>query len=105
MENGYEVIKIQHEHVVYGNIGYWYGDGFVSGRGSYLFQSRSYFDDAFERRYRHMLTAEAMYGLNGVLQTRFQAYYDLDERSVDYAVTLALMFDRVFKIHSWGEEK
>lgn len=105
VENGYEVIKIQHEHVVYGNIGYWYGDGFVSGRGSYLFQSRSYFDDAFERRYRHMLTAEAVYGLNGVLRTRFQAYYDLDERSVDYAVTLALMFDRVFKIHSWGEEK
>lgn len=105
VENGYEVIKIQHDHVVYGNIGYWYGDGFISGRGSYLFQSRSYFDDAFERRYRHMLTAEAIYGLNGVLQTRFQAYYDLDERSVDYAVTLALMFDRVFKIHSWGKEK
>ena len=105
VENGYEVIKIQHEHSVYGNIGYWYGDGFVSGRGSYLFQSRSYFDDVFERRYRHMLTAEAAYELNFVLRTRFQAYYDLDERSVDYAVTLALMFDRVFKIHSWGKEK
>ena len=99
------VTKIQSMHTVLGNIGYWYGDGFVSGRGSYLFQSRSYFDDAFERRYRHMLTAEALYGLNGVLQTRFQAYYDLDERSVDYAVTFALMFDRVFRIHSWGKEK
>ena len=105
VENGYEVIKIQHEHVVYGNIGYWYGDGFVSGRGSYLFQSRSYFDDVFERRYRHMLTAEAAYELNFVLRARFQAYYDLDERSVDYAVTFALVFDRVFKIHSWGKEK
>ena len=104
-ENGYEVIKVQHEHFLCGNIGYWYGDGFVSGRGSYLFQSRSYFDDAFERRYRHMLTVEAAYELNFVLRTRFQAYYDLDERSVDYAVTFALVFDRVFKIHSWGKEK
>ena len=87
------------------NIGYWYGDGFISGRGSYLFQSRSYFDDSFERRYRHMLTAEAAYDLNDVMLFRFQAYYDLDESSVDYAATFALRFDRSFKVHSWVKEK
>lgn len=87
------------------NIGYWYGDGFISGRGSYLFQSRSYFDDAFERRYRHMLTAEVAYDLNDVMLFRLQAYYDLDESSVDYAATFALRFDRSFKVHSWVKEK
>lgn len=87
------------------NIGYWYGDGFISGRGSYLFQSRSYFDDSFERRYRHMLTAEAAYNLNDVMFFRLQAYYDLDESSVDYAATFALRFDRSFKVHSWVKEK
>lgn len=84
-----------------GGVGYWYGDGFISGRGSYLFQSRSYFDDSFERRYRHMLTANAYYRLNDIFNFLFQAYYDLDEKGIDYAVTFSLNFDKKFKIHTW----
>lgn len=84
-----------------GSIGYWYGDGFISGRGSYLFQSRGYFDDSFERRYRHMLTANAYYRLNDIFNFLFQAYYDLDEKGIDYAVTFSLNFDKKFKIHTW----
>lgn len=82
-------------------LGYWYGDGFISGRGSYLFQSRSYFDESFERRYRHMLTATASYDLNRIFSFLAQAYYDLDESKMDYAVTIALRFDKNFKIHTW----
>lgn len=99
------VAKKRCDHYVCAKVGYWYGDGFISGRGSYLFQSRSYFDDSFERRYRHMLTAEALYDLNNIMDFRFQAYYDLDESSVDYAVTFALRFDRSFKLHSWANKK
>lgn len=84
-----------------GGVGYWYGDGFISGRGSYLFQSRGYFDDSFERRYRHMLTANAYYRLNDIFNFLFQAYYDLDEKGIDYAVTFSLNFDKKFKIHTW----
>ncbi len=84
-----------------GGVGYWYGDGFISGRGSYHFQSRSYFDDSFERRYRHMLTFNAYYYLNSIFGVSFQAYYDLDEKNIDYAATIALNFDKKFKIHSW----
>lgn len=84
-----------------GGVGYWYGDGFISGRGSYHFQSRSYFDDSFERRYRHMLTFNAYYYLNSIFGVSFQAYYDLDESKMDFAATIALRFDKKFKIHTW----
>lgn len=82
-------------------LGYWYGDGFISGRGSYLFQSRSYFNDAFERRYRHMMTAKAGYELNRIFEFLLQAYYDLNESKMDFAATIALRFDKKFKIHTW----
>lgn len=101
--------KFVRKHLNYngfgGGIGYWYGDGFISGRGSYLFQSRSYFDDSFTRRYRHMITANASYWLNDILSFLFQAYYDLDEASVDYAATISLSFGKKFKIHSWDQKR
>lgn len=84
-----------------GSVGFWYGDGFISGRGSYLFQSRSYFDETYERRYRHMVTAHLLYNLDSILGFGLSAYYDLDENGVDYAATIQLSFDKKFKIHTW----
>lgn len=86
------------------NVGYWYGDKFISGRGSYLFQSRAYFDDSFERRYRHMITGKACYnyyikGFNFGFE--IQAYYDIDESAVDYAAGIYMRFEELFKIHSF----
>lgn len=87
-------------HTLSGSLGYWFGDGFVSGRGSYLFQSRSYFDDAFTRRYRHMLTPSLSYDLSKTLNVLLQAYCDLDESKTDFAATISLKFGNDFKIHS-----
>lgn len=86
---------------IFGRLGYWYGDGFISGRGSYLFQSRSYFDEEFERRYRHMITAIAGYYLNEIFSIQLRAYYDIDEKSMDYSATISMWFDKNFKIYTF----
>lgn len=94
--------KSRSTHALVGKFGYWYGDGFVSGRGSYLFQSRSYFDEGFTCRYRHMLTPSLAYDLSNTLGVLLQAYCDLDESKTDFAATISLKFGNDFKLHSWN---
>lgn len=90
------------------NAGYWYGNKFISGRGSYLFQSRSYFDEAFERQYRHLITGKVSYiyhykkfSFGG----EFQLYYDTDEASTDISAGIYMRFEQLFKIHTFKEKE
>ncbi len=104
----YPQVSVQNNHPKHhwqANIGFWYGDKFISGRGSYLFQSRSYFDETFQTRYRKMATAKASYCLNHIFGFEFQAYYDVAEKSTDYAAGIYLLFDKNFKIHSWKKKQ
>jgi hypothetical protein len=85
------------------NLGFWYGDKYISGRGSYLFQSRSLFDISYQKPIRKMATAKANYchqykGLK--LGVEFQAYYDIEENGIDYAAGIYLNFNRGFKVIS-----
>jgi len=35
------------------------------------------------------------------LGVEFQAYYDIEEKGIDYSAGIYLNFNRRFKIHSW----
>lgn len=85
--------------------GYWIGDGYISHKGSYLFQSRSYFNDDFTRKNRHMLTFNAFYGIRNNLGLNFQGYYDLDEKGFDFAIGLHLQFSRHFVLKDFNKKK
>ena len=81
--------------------GYWMAHQFVGARGSYLFQSVAYFDEAFERADRKMITAKLFYehryqGLGVGFET--QAYHDLDENSTDFSFGFYLRFEDRFKL-------
>lgn len=100
----YPQVSVQNGHPKHhwsATIGYWYGHKYFAGRGSYLFQSRSFFDESFERRNRNMITFKGNYCLNKILGMEFQAYYDTDEPGADYAFGIYLFFDKVFKIHTF----
>lgn len=86
------------------NLGFWMGDKYVSGRGSYLFQSCSLFDSSYRNETRKMGTAKVYYsheykGLK--LGVEFQAYYDFEEKGIDYSAGIYLNFNRGFKLYSW----
>ncbi len=103
----YPQVTVQNNHPKHhwsATIGYWHGQGFIAGRGSYLFQSRSYFDDNFERKYRDMATLKATYCLNKILGFEAQAYYDFSEPGIDYSFGIYLFFDRDFKIHTFKKK-
>lgn len=81
--------------------GYWKAHQFVGPRGSYLFQSIAYFDEAFERADRNMITAKLFYehryeGLGVGVEA--QAYHDLDEESTDFSFGVYLRFEDQFKL-------
>ena len=86
------------------NLGFWMGDQFISGRGSYLFQSCSLFDASYRNATRKMGTAKVYYGhqYKGLkLGVEFQAYYDIEEKGIDYSAGIYLNFNKGFKIYSW----
>ncbi|MCQ2219367.1 MAG: hypothetical protein MJZ33_12955 [Paludibacteraceae bacterium] len=81
--------------------GYWQAHQYVGARGSYLFQSISYFDEAFERADRKMITAKLFYehhfeGLG--VGVEGQVYHDLDEESTDFSFGVYLRFEDKFKL-------
>lgn len=88
-------------HALSTEIGYWYGSHYISPRGSYLFQSVSWFDPSFASPTRKMITAQVAYahhfkGLTLNLGTQF--YYDLDEKALDFAIGLTMGFRESFKL-------
>lgn len=81
--------------------GYWRAHQFIGARGSYLFQSRSYFDPDFKKTERSMATAKLFYehhfqGLG--IGFEGQAYYDLDEASTDFSFGIYLRFENQFRL-------
>ncbi|MBO5862830.1 MAG: hypothetical protein J6Q59_01025 [Paludibacteraceae bacterium] len=82
--------------------GYWYADRYFSPKGSYLYQTRSYFDPNFRCDERSMVVAKYYYNGNDKRRLRFgadvQCYYDLKEKKLDFAFGLYLKFHENFRI-------
>lgn len=81
--------------------GYWYGDQYLSARGSYLFQSVSWHDEGYVKRIRHLVTAALGFKheyKNLSLDANAQFYYDPDYRKLDFAVGLNLVFKGRFRL-------
>ncbi len=82
-------------------VGYWYGHHYQSARGSYMYQSVSWFDTAFCAPERHMITVTADYehefeALTFVLDAT--AYYDPDCRKTDFVFGVILRLKQRFAI-------
>ncbi len=81
--------------------GYWHANKFIASRGSYLFQSRSYFDELFEQEDRNMVTAKIFYehhfkGLGFGIEA--QAYHDLDQEKTDFSFGIYMRYADRFKL-------
>lgn len=76
--------------------GYYRAHNYISSRGSYLFQSVSWFDSQFTQPDRHMLTATLEYrnriDPRSALSADAEFYYDLDLHQLDFAFGLSLQF-------------
>ncbi|HOI26271.1 MAG TPA: hypothetical protein PLN63_01220 [Paludibacteraceae bacterium] len=87
--------------------GYWKAKKFVAPRGSYLFQSIAYFDNAFEQADRNMVTGKLFYehqykGLG--FGAEAQAYYDLDHEKTDFSFGIYLTLNNKFKLMKVNED-
>lgn len=81
--------------------GYWHAHRFISSRGSYLYQSRSFFDDTFTQEDRNMLTAKIFFEHHfGDLGIGFdgQLFYDTDLSKTDFAFGIYMKFADNFKL-------
>lgn len=79
------------------SFGYYHGHQYISPRGSYLFQSISWFDPFFSEADRQMLTSNisiskrvSAFSIN--LNAQF--YYDLHHQKLDFALGLIMQFQK-----------
>lgn len=81
--------------------GYYYGYQYLSPRGSYLFQSVSWYDPLFVQRNRHLVTATIGFDHRYKeldLSALAQFYYDPDHKKLDLAIGITLAFKRSFRL-------
>lgn len=86
---------------LYLQLGYWYGDSYISPRGSYLFQSVSWHNPDFSQKIRHLFTSDIAFEheyKDFILNLNAQFYYDPDHKSLDLAIGVLMHWKGGFRI-------
>ena len=86
----------RHNRHLIASMGYWYGNQYLSARGSWHYQSASWHDPTYAQPLRHLLTADLHYSHRLLTQDELcfygQAFYDLDLHAFDFALGLTITF-------------
>ena len=99
-DNDFFRAKNSHNNL-YLQLGYWYGDGYISPRGSYLFQSVSWHNPEFAQKIRHLCTADIAFEheyKDFILNLNAQFYYDPDHKALDLAFGVLMHWKGSFRI-------
>ena len=84
----------------YANLGYWFGEYFISSRGSQLFMSISDKDPDFTLPQTALVTAKLAFKKqlfkDIVFEARFEPYYNIVQRNFEYSYSFYFIFNRNF---------